>query len=300
MKVLVVEDESISRHRLQSFLTKWGYTVSIAADGAEALGALAEQDSPRLVVLDRMMPRVDGLEVCRRIRQGAAEPYVYVILLTAQDRRDELIQGFEAGADDYITKPFEVEELKARVRTGARIVELQEQLIAAREQLRIEAMHDALTGLLNRAAFFDILQKEMARAARQGTPLALVMADLDHFKDLNDRYGHLAGDAVLRETARRLRASLRESDFVGRYGGEEFVIAVPASLTGAVAVAERFRASICADPVRAANESIAVTMSLGVAGTCDPNQFGQLLRAADEALYRAKHGGRNKVEAQGL
>ena len=299
MKVLVVDDEPISRRRLQAFLGKWGYTVLVAADGAEALDVLADENSPRLVVMDRMMPRLDGLEVCRRIRRGAPEPYVYVILLTAQDQRDDILQGFDAGADDYITKPFEIQELRARVRTGARIVELQEQLIGARERLRVEAMHDALTGVFNRAAFFDILRKEIARAERQGTPLAVIMADLDHFKDANDRHGHLAGDVVLREVARRLLTSLRQSDFLGRYGGEEFVMAAPAcGVADALALAERFRASVSSKPVEIPGGSISMTMSFGVAATSDAARFGQLLRSADVALYRAKDGGRNRVEVE--
>ena len=162
------------------------------------------------------MPQVDGLEVCRTIRRGPQEPYVYVILLTGHGQREEIIEGLDAGADDYITKPFEIQELKARVRSGARIIELQGQLIDARERLRAEAMHDSLTGLFNHAAFLDQLDKEILRARRQHTPLAVIMADLDHFKTINDRYGHLTGDSVLRETARRLRTSLRASDVIGR------------------------------------------------------------------------------------
>ena len=298
MKVLVAEDEPVSRHRLQAFLSKWGYTVLIATDGADALGVL-RRESPKLVVLDRLMPQMDGLDVCRTIRKNHAEPYVYVILLTGQDHPQEIIEGFEAGADDYITKPFAVPELEARIRTGARIVELQEQLIAAREQLRIEATHDSLTGLLNRAAFFESFEKEVSRARRYKTPLALIMADLDHFKNVNDRHGHLAGDLVLRETSRRLRAALRASDVIGRYGGEEFVVAAPAcAMRDALALAERFRAGICARPIDVPNGAVTVTMSLGVAATDDMDEAERLVQVADEALYRAKESGRNKVEAE--
>ena len=296
MKVLVAEDEPVSRLRLQAFLSKWGYSVLVAPDGAEAL-RMFHRERPRLVVMDRMMPHMDGVDVCRTIRQQAPEPYVYIILLTAQDDAREIIEGFEAGADDYITKPFEVQELEARIRTGARIVELQEQLIAAREQLRIEATHDSLTGLLNRAAFFEGFQKEVVRARRYKTPLALIMADLDHFKAINDQHGHPNGDRVLRETARRLRTSIRASDVIGRYGGEEFVVAAPdCRLEDAQALAERFRASICAVPVEIGGEWIFVTMSLGVAATCDMDEADRLLQVADDALYRAKHAGRNTVE----
>jgi len=296
VKVLVAEDEPVSRLRLQAFLSKWGYSVLVASDGAEAV-RLFERERPRLVVLDRMMPHLDGLDVCRTIRQHGAEPYVYVILLTAQDNTREIVEGFQAGADDYITKPFEVQELEARVRTGARIAELQEQLIATRERLRIEATHDSLTGLLNRAAFFEGFQKEVVRAQRYKTPLALIMADLDHFKAINDQHGHPTGDLVLRETAHRLRSSIRASDVIGRYGGEEFVVVAPdCGLHDAQALAERFRATICGLPVEIGSEWILVTMSLGVAATCDMDEADRLLQVADEALYRAKHAGRNTVE----
>src|SRR5262245_57376205 len=221
MKVLIVEDEALSRFRLQGFLRQWGYEVLEAEDGEAALDILARPDSPRLVMMDRMMPRMDGLEVCRQLRKGAAEPYIYIILLTGQREPSEIIEGFEAGADDYITKPFEPRELRARVRTGARIIELQDQLIAAREQLRAEAMHDSLTGLLNRAALLDVLRKDVAMADRRNLPLALIIGDLDHFKETNDRHGHLVGDVVPREVAERLRTSMRASDSIGRYGGEE-------------------------------------------------------------------------------
>jgi two-component system cell cycle response regulator len=298
VKVLVAEDEPVSRLRLQAFLSKWGYSVLVASDGSEAV-RLFEREHPKLVILDRMMPHLDGLDVCRAIRRRGAEPYVYVILLTAQDDTREIVEGFEAGADDYITKPFEVQELEARVRTGARIAELQEQLIAARERLRIEATHDSLTGLLNRAAFFDGFGKEVVRARRYHTPLALIMADIDHFKSINDRHGHPNGDAVLRETARRLRASIRASDVIGRYGGEEFVIAAPdCDLPDAFELAERFRTSICSLPIAVEEDEVVVTMSFGVAATCDMGEADRLLKVADEALYRAKHSGRNKVEVE--
>jgi two-component system cell cycle response regulator len=297
MKILVADDDPLSRRLLEACLGEAGYDVTVAVDGAEALRMIGQPDSPRLLVLDRVMPQMDGVDVCRAIRKGAAEPYVYIILLTGRSEQEEIVEGFEAGADDYITKPFEIQELKARVRTGARIVERQEQLIATREQLRVDAMYDALTGLLNRAAFFDIFKKDVARAERQKTPLALIMADLDHFKDTNDRYGHLAGDAVLGEAARRLRAALRASDSIGRYGGEEFVIVAPGcTATVAATLAERFRLCISATPIDVASDSISVTMSFGVAATSDMTKSSQLLRAADEALYRAKNGGRNTVE----
>ena len=297
MKILVADDDPISRRLIQDCLTTAGYDVSVAVDGAAALDMIGREDSPRLLVLDRTMPHVDGVDVCRAIRTRALEPDVYVILLTGKSEQEDIVQGFEAGADDYMTKPFDVQELLARVRTGARIVERQAELIASREQLRAEAMYDSLTGLLNRAAFLDLFHKEVARAKRYDTPLALIMADLDDFKATNDRYGHPAGDAVLVEVARRLRASLRVSDTIGRYGGEEFVIVAPGCMANAGALlAERFRLSVSTQPIDLGNEHIFVTMSFGVAGTSDMNKAGGLLRAADDALGRAKNSGKNRVK----
>jgi diguanylate cyclase (GGDEF)-like protein len=270
----------------------------MAVDGNEALQVLAGPDQPRLVLLDRMMPHLSGLDVCRAIRKAGAAPYVYVILLTGEDSKQDILDGFEAGADDYITKPFEAGELKARVQTGARIVELQEQLIRAREDLRQEVMRDSLTRALTRVAFFEILEREVARARRNATSLALIMGDVDHFKAINDQHGHLAGDEVLREMARRLRASLRASDAVCRYGGEEFVIVAPdCTIDNAMRLAERFREAVSAQPILVASLSLTATMSFGVAATNDMQKSGDLLRAADDALYKAKEAGRDRVAA---
>jgi diguanylate cyclase (GGDEF)-like protein len=237
-----------------------------------------------------MMPNLDGVEVCRAIKMRAAGPYVYIILLTAKGRQEEINEGLEAGADDYITKPFDLQELKARLRVGKRILELHEQLAS-------QATHDSLTSLLNRSAILEVLQKELIRSVREKTPVAAIMTDLDHFKDVNDTYGHLAGDAVLREAARRLSASLRASDAVGRYGGEEFLIVAPScGAAGGADLAERLRESICRVPIDASGRTIVVTMSFGVAATCELKQVNQLLHMADEALYAAKKAGRNRVE----
>jgi diguanylate cyclase (GGDEF)-like protein len=296
LRVLVAEDDPVSRHRLHAALSSWGYDVTSVVDGHEALREIGRPDAPSLAILDWSMPRVDGLQVCRAIRETTHGQFVYIILLTSHDRDDDVIEGFDAGADDYVTKPFDTRELKARVRSGARIVQLQQQLIAAREQLREKAMHDPLTGLLTRGAFFEICDGEIARASRIGQPLALMMADLDHFKTINDRYGHLAGDDVLRETARRLRATFRRGDAVGRYGGEEFVaLAVGCLMEDALSLAERFRQSISRDPFETSAGLIEVTTSVGIAVIPDVDSSWTLLKAADEALYRSKASGRNTV-----
>jgi len=298
VRILVAEDEPVSRHRLQMALASWGYDVTSVPDGEEALRAMGRIDQPSIAILDWSMPKVDGLRVCRTIREAISDRYVYVILLTAHDGDNEVIEGFDAGADDYITKPFDMRELRARVRSGARIIQLQQQLIATREQLREKATHDPLTGLLTRGAFLEFYDRELLKARRTETPLSLIMADLDHFKQINDCHGHLAGDDVLREAARRLAATFRRSDAVGRYGGEEFVaLAASCGMNDALALAERFRQSITAKPFETSAGPVVVTTSVGVASASGASDPGQLLKAADEALYRAKAAGRNRVES---
>ncbi len=299
MRVLIAEDDAMSCRLLEHLLVKQGYQVVATRDGAAAWHALQQQDAPKLAILDWMMPEMDGPQICRLIRERAQQPYTYILLLTARAQKQDIIQGLEAGADDYLTKPFEAGELRARVRAGRRILELQEQLIAAREEYRFAASHDSLTGLWNRPAILDALRTELARARREQAPVAIALADLDHFKRINDHYGHAAGDQVLREAARRMRSALRLYDPVGRYGGEEFVIVLPGCDTGgALSQAERLRASIGADPMDTSEGRIPVTLSLGVAvgAPADGADAESLLRAADEALYRAKNAGRNRVE----
>jgi two-component system cell cycle response regulator len=290
VQVLVADDSPISRHLLEVSLSSSGYEPQLVADGAEALRVLEQEESPKLVILDWMMPKMDGVEVCRAIKKRAAGPYVYIVLLTAKGHQEEINEGLEAGADDYIIKPFDLQELKARLRVGKRILELHEQLVS-------QARRDSLTSLLNRPAILEVLQKESIRSVREKTPIAAIMTDIDHFKHINDTYGHLAGDAVLREVARRLSATLRGYDSVGRYGGEEFLVVAPScDAAGGADVAERLRENISGAPIDASGHAIVVTMSFGVAATCDIKQVNHLLRMADEALYAAKKAGRNRVE----
>ena len=263
MKILVADDDRVSRHLLERALVKWGYDVVLANDGAEAWRALQQEDAPRLAILDWMMPAMDGVQICREVRKRPEQPYTYLILLTAKTQKQDVTAGIEAGADDYLTKPFDDNELRARVRTGRRILEFQDKLIAAREALLVQATRDALTGLWNRAAILDILLRELGRAKREGISVGIVMADLDHFKRVNDTYGHLVGDEVLRETARRIRSSARLYDSVGRYGGEEFLMIFPGcDASGAKTQTERLRACVCGEPIATSGGSISVTISL--------------------------------------
>jgi len=296
LKVLIADDDPISRRALEVSLTAEGYEPSIAADGLEALRLLEGPDSPKLAVVNWMMPHVDGLKVCKTIRQRATDAYVYIILLTARGRKEEIIAGLEAGADDYLTKPFDVLELKARLRTGRRMLGLQGQLVAAREHLRVLATHDSLTGIWNRAAILDQLETELSRSKRSGVPLAVIMADLDRFKHINDTRGHLVGDIVLRGAAIRMKNALRAYDSIGRYGGEEFLIVAPGCDSGEAGnLAERLRVAICNENIEVRGTSLALTVSIGVSVTEPTSTPETLLCTADEALYEAKNKGRNMV-----
>jgi diguanylate cyclase (GGDEF)-like protein len=299
MRVLAAEDNPVFQSMLRALLTKWGYDVTVARDGLEAWRVLESADAPRLAILDWMMPGMDGVELCRRVRCAGREPYIYILLLTARNESQDLVEGMEAGADDYLTKPFNAHELRVRLRAGRRILDLQEQLMLAREALREQATHDSLTGLLNRAAILDALQNELARAARECHPVALLMVDLDRFKLVNDTHGHLAGDSVLREVARRMKSVIRRYDSIGRYGGEEFLVVLPGcDGSAAHAQAERFREALASEPITAAGQSIQVTCSIGVSAStgASASSTDALIRDADLACYRAKDRGRNRVD----
>jgi diguanylate cyclase (GGDEF)-like protein len=298
-RILIAEDEPVSRRLLEAYLVKLGYSVVVTCDGNEAWKALQTENAPRLAILDWMMPGLDGVEICRKLRREPVEPYTYIILLTALQRDEDLVVGMEAGADDYITKPFKANELRVRLRAGMRIVELQNELIGRRDALKDQASHDPLTGLWNRREILAILVKQLSRVRREGGCVSVIMADLDHFKKVNDTYGHMAGDVVLRQTARRMLSLVRDYDYVGRYGGEEFLLVLPGcDRDSALTFAERLRQRIGGEGMAIPEGRVSVTISLGVASAdaASAGYVDTLVRAADQALYRAKRGGRNRVE----
>ncbi|MDQ1831830.1 GGDEF domain-containing protein [Massilia scottii] len=293
MKVLVADDDPVSVLYLQDVLAEWGYEVVVAADGLRAEAILREENGPLLAVLDWMMPGLDGIDVCHNIRQAGMERYVYMIMLTSRTETEFIVAAMNAGADDYIAKPFIAEEMRVRVRAGRRIVDLE-------QELRRQATRDALTGIFNRGAILDVLQREIARHTRTANFLSVIFADLDHFKAINDTYGHLAGDEVLREATRRMDATLRNYDSFGRYGGEELLAVLPnCDPEGALAVAERMRAAMADTTVHTPYGDIAVTVSIGIASVsnADAVDMTALLHRADGALYAAKLLGRNCVTA---
>ena len=222
MKILLAEDDALSRVLLQRTLQRSGYEVAAVEDGCRALAELSKEDPPRLALLDWIMPGRDGIEVCREVRRRKDHAYTYLILLSSRETKQDIVQGLESGADDYLTKPYDAEELKARLRAGERILELEDRLVEARESMRFQATHDVLTSLWNRGVIVELVSREVVRARREKWCNAVMMCDIDHFKKVNDEYGHAAGDDVLREVARRLQTSVRSYDMVGRYGGKNF------------------------------------------------------------------------------
>jgi diguanylate cyclase (GGDEF)-like protein len=271
--------------------------VVVAENGAQAWDILAQPDAPPLAILDWVMPYMTGPEVCRRVREARHEPYTYILLLTAKNTKDETVEGMNAGADDYVIKPWEEQELQVRLRAGKRIIDLQNELLLAREELRDRANKDLLTMLPNRSAIAGLLEAEIARCHRDQRTVGVILLDIDHFKKINDTYGHFAGDSVLRETAARLRVNMRPYDAIGRYGGEEFLVVLPnCDLEQAAMQAERLRHRLSSGNMIVDGAELHVSASFGVTvsdiSERNPDLF---IRVADEALYRAKGSGRNRV-----
>jgi len=293
MKILLVEDSYIERRKVGAFLTDWGLEHVGVGSGNEAVKLLETQEPPDMVVLDWMLPGLDGIDVLRRIRkltQGGN--YIYTIMVTAKNQKKDRQIAMDAGADDYLSKPVDAAELRSRIMVGKRILDLQ-------QSLRFAATHDFLTNLLNRSEILAALDREFARGGREGKPTTVILGDIDHFKRVNDTLGHAAGDEVLKEVSRRLKHDLRPYDVVGRLGGEEFLIILPGcSLTAGARRADAIRNLVGKDPIETPLGSAAVTISMGVTSTCSSRDrsMEEFLREADVSLYAAKKNGRNRVE----
>jgi len=294
MKVMIVEDEPISRRILETFLREWGYEVLSIGDGLDAWKIMQSPDAPCLVISDWMMPNMDGIELCEKIRGMEKAQYTYFILLTTKAEKRDLIKGLESGADDFIVKPFDQQELRYRVKIGERIIDLEQKIIKL-------ANTDYLTGVLNRRAFMEKMDEEINRSIRNKKELSVILTDIDHFKKVNDSYGHQVGDLVLQRFTQQISKTSRSYDFVGRYGGEEFIIGLPeTNMEQSWLAAERMRKNIEEIDLTLPENPpvhVRVTASFGVASrVMKPYEsVDSIIKLADDALYRAKAEGRNRV-----
>jgi diguanylate cyclase (GGDEF)-like protein len=295
MRTLIADSDPFTRLVVQRWLQAAGCEVVPALDGAEAWDLLDDDDPPRFAILASKMPGMNGVEIVQRLREGSGGLYTYTLLLADRSQQQQAMEGIVAGADDYLVKPVDQQQLMARLVVARRIIKLQDQLVAAFKQATFIADHDGLTGLFNHNAIVKVLRREISRSARSGAPTAVLMIDVDFFKKINDTHGHFVGDAVLEEVATRILNTVRPYDVVGRFGGEEFVVVAPScNAEEAVRFAERLRSLIAARPVHALNAEVPVTVSIGV--SLGVGSAEAVLHGADAALYAAKHGGRNRVE----
>jgi two-component system cell cycle response regulator len=297
--ILLVEDDANVLTLLRRCLARNGYEVASAGTLAEAKRRLERSDGCGLVILDRRLPDGDGASLCATIR--ATQPHSYILMLTGESTPEAKIEGFESGVDDYVTKPFQIDELLARIRAGMRIVELQKELLASSRRYEALSLTDSLTSLRNRRAFDQEFASRFEQAKRYGRPLSLAVIDLDYFKSINDQFGHAAGDGVLRGIAQILDHGTRRSDFVARIGGEEFAVLLPeTSLFEALHFAEKVRSTVMTATIRTEAATHQVTVSIGVANVPHSSVTTpqELFNAADQALYRAKARGRNRIESE--
>jgi len=302
LKVLVADDSVIYRKLVEQTLSQEACSVVFARTGREAI-SFFEQEHPSLVITDWEMPDLTGVELCQQIRASSTASYTYIMILTSNAEKANVVKGLSAGADDYLTKPFDQGELLARIRVGRRLIELQREIESKNLLLEELALTDALTGLPNRRAIDGWAARQLSGAARHGFSLWVILADLDHFKSINDTYGHDAGDLVLKGFAEILKSHTRHSDISGRIGGEEFLhVLTHADEASAQLVAGRLRKQLEAEEFHVGGRRVKVTASFGLAGFSGKSAptFAALVKKADTALYRAKKDGRNRVEIESL
>lgn len=295
MRIAIVDDDLISRQILKTSLNRFGHEVIEAADG-EAAWEIIQESKPRFIITDWLMPRMDGLELIHNIRSASQKNYTYIIIISGKEDKNDVVTGLEAGADDYLVKPFDVLELRARVAIGVRILELETDLKIARDQMEAMAMHDYLTGLLSRRAIYTHLTGELDRALREKHPITVIMMDLDHFKSLNDQHGHLIGDQALCLASEQVMRNLRSYDWAGRWGGDEFLIVLPnTGAQDAQVISDRICTKINSLGIETPeNNKIRISASLGVVTHSVGNiSIDQLIHQTDNALYAAKMEGRH-------
>ncbi len=304
--ILLAEDDPISRKMLEKILVKEGFEVTLAENGKEALTLFKQRFFP-IVLTDWLMPEMEGPELCKAIRNEKPEGYVYIVLLTAKDSKDDIISGLESGADDYLTKPADRAELIARLKNGLRILDLEKSLKEANEEIRTLSITDSLTGIYNRGYLNERLPQEMKRSIRYRRSLSLILCDIDHFKSVNDNFGHVAGDTILKGFVDCITASIRDQiDWAARYGGEEFLLVLPETdFLGARHLAERLRVVISDKCYTVDEKEVRITASFGVSGFSPEMLIKNLsvddmLNHVDKYLYKAKNGGRNRVEGAQL
>lgn len=297
MRILIADDDPFTSKLMAKVVKNLGYECIVVHRAQEALKLLQSENAPKMALIDWVMPEMTGVELCKKVREDKQYCYKYLILVTSKDLKEDIIKGMDAGADDYVTKPFLSQELAVRINAGKRILDLQ-------DQLTYLATHDVLTGILNRRAILKKLKQEMCRSKRNPFSIGIVMADLDHFKKVNDTYGHVAGDMVLVEASKILKSCLREYDEVGRYGGEEFVVVLPgADAQQSAVIANRMCEALAKSEILYGEHTLKVTSSFGVFainGDCDPEKIDDYFRTVDKALYEAKEEGRNRVKIAGI
>lgn len=299
MKILIADDDALSRAILRDMLSDWPGEVVFAADGVQAWEALQDPNPPRIAVLDWVMPGADGVELASRLLVRGDNPFTYVVLLTGRDGDDDVVRALDAGAHDFLSKPFSPAVLAARLAVGRRLVMADDSVKSYAARMEALASIDALTGAANRRHFLEQSRRELRRAARNGDSTSVLLFDLDHFKRINDTFGHEQGDRVLRAVVDGLKGALRAADLVGRLGGEEFAVLLPQTGgAGAVEAAERVRAAVASVRVPAGGNFPWVSASVGVAGVAAGElDVGRALQRADRAMYVAKDGGRDRVVA---
>lgn len=299
LQILVADDDSISRDRVIHQISRLGHQVTECEDGLNTWCCVHSSSPPDMIIMDWNMPGMTGVEVCRRIRQKKSLQYTYIIMLTARSGYENIIKGMESGADDFISKPFRLEEFKVRLRAGERIIRLNRQMRRAHGCLELLASRDPLTGLWNRAYILNFLEKELARSLRNRTSLFVSIMDVDHFKRINDTLGHPSGDLVLKEMAERLQGALREQDYVGRFGGEEFLLILTETGSSSLEqVARRYVELISSKPYKVDDKNLRLSASFGWFRMDTGIEFNvkDIICKADRALYKAKSNGRNRFE----